>query len=85
MNSSQTPPEYARSRRVKPDKVLAWIASGELAAINVATKPDGRPRWIITIEAIAEFEQRRSSRPAPSCQQTKIVSGRVTYNKKPAA
>ena len=61
-----TPPAIARRYGVKPDKILAWIASGELAAINVAERPGGRPRWRISPEAIAAFERRRSSRPAAS-------------------
>ena len=35
---------------------FAWIASGELAARNLARKTTGRPRWKITLEALAAFE-----------------------------
>jgi len=58
-----TPPALARHYGVSPDKIVGWINSGELAAINVAAKPNGRPRWRITAEAVIEFEQRRSSKP----------------------
>lgn len=55
-----TPPQYAKSRGIKSDRVLAWIRSGELRAVNFG---DGvrRPRWKISPEAIAEFEQARTN------------------------
>ena len=60
-----TPPVYAKSRGVKNDKVLYWIKTGELAAINFARNPGGRPSWKIFPEAIADFERRRASKPPP--------------------
>ena len=62
---------YAERMGVSPDKVLAWIASGELFAINVATNPNGeRPRWRIPPEAVKEFEAgRRSIPPQPTSKQ----------------
>ncbi len=33
-----TPPEVAKAWGISPEKVLAWIRSGELRAVNVATK-----------------------------------------------
>ena len=59
-----TPPEIASRYRVNADKVLSWIRSGELAAIDVSTRPGGRPRWRITSEAIEDFERRRAAKPA---------------------
>ncbi len=56
-----TPPKYAEELGVNADKVLAWIRSGELCAIDVSAKRGGRPRWRITPEAITEFEARRSA------------------------
>lgn len=56
-----TPPEYAEARGVKPDKVLGWIRSGSLRAVNFAAKTSGRPRWRISPEAIREFEQVRTN------------------------
>jgi hypothetical protein len=58
-----SPPALAKRYGVKPDKVLTWIASRELEAINVAERSTGRPRWRISPEAIAAFERRRSSQP----------------------
>ncbi len=73
--STLTPPEYAKQRRINPDKVLHWIASGELRAINVATKLGGRPRWRISAEAIEAFELRRSAvAPAKATRRTRRTS-----------
>lgn len=58
-----TPPALARQYGVNSDKVLAWIESGELSAVNVASRVGGRPRWRISAEAIAEFEARRAAKP----------------------
>jgi excisionase family DNA binding protein len=46
--------------RVSPDKVRRWIDRGELAAVNTADDPCGRPQLRITPEAVAEFERRRA-------------------------
>jgi hypothetical protein len=56
-----SPPAYAKRLGVDPIKVLAWIKRGELRAINVATATTGRPRYRIPLDAICEFEQRRSA------------------------
>jgi len=57
-----TPPELARTWRVKPERVIAWIKSGELRAFDVSTQPGvGRPRYRIPQDAIIEFENRRSA------------------------
>ena len=61
-NEWHTPPEIAKLLRVKPAKVLAWIASGELRAVN--TGDAGRPRWRVSTSAWDEFLQGRSSIPA---------------------
>ena len=65
MRSKQklTPPEVAAAWGLSPDKVLRWIATGELHAINVATRATGRPRWLIDEADLAAFEARRSVRP----------------------
>ncbi len=60
-----TPPKYARELGVKPDKVIGWIRSGELRAIDVSLQPGiGRPRWRIPWDAIVAFENARTNRPA---------------------
>jgi transposase len=67
--------EVARRFRVGEDKVRSWIKSGELAALNTASALCGRPRFVVTPDALAAFERRRSAaapkparrrRPAPT-------------------
>jgi hypothetical protein len=60
-----TPPQLARRLRVSPDKVLTWIKSGELRAVNVATNPKGRPRFVIDPNDVEAFEARRSVHKKP--------------------
>lgn len=77
-----TPPEYASARGVKPDKVLGWIRSGSLRAVNFAAKTSGRPRWRISPEAIAEFELVRTNpgrAAVPQRQKRKPVKGLIEF------
>lgn len=62
---SLTPPQFAKRYGRAVEKVIRWIESGELVAINVATTTSGRPRYVITPEAIEEFEKRRRVKAAP--------------------
>jgi hypothetical protein len=55
----------ARRYRVGEDKVRGWIARGELRAINTAAALCGRPRWVVPVDALAEFERRRAGGPPP--------------------
>lgn len=65
MNSpTWTPRELARRYGVNCHKVLHWIRTGELAALNLATERTGRPRWRIPAQAIIDFENRRRTYPA---------------------
>lgn len=58
--------EVATNLHCKPDKVSGFIASGELSAINVATKGSKKPRWIIETEALEQFKRARTTRPQPT-------------------
>ena len=58
-----TPPEIAKVYHVAPDKVLTWIRSGELPAFNAATRPNGRPRYLINEADLKTFEARRAVVP----------------------
>ena len=63
MTKRYTPPELGRIWGVKPEKVVAFIRSGELRAFNIASQGSSRPRFLIAQEAIEEFERRRAARP----------------------
>lgn len=71
-----TPPILARRLGVDPGKILGWIRSGELAAVNLAAKANGRPRFAITQQALDAFLQRRSVLPI----QPRPIRGRVRRN-----
>jgi len=53
----------ARRYGVEPEKILHWIRSGELRAVNIATRPTGRPRFLIDEADVLVFEERRVARP----------------------
>ncbi len=55
-----TPPELAAEWGIDPAKVVGWIKSGELRAINVASNVRGRPRYLIDRADIAAFETART-------------------------
>jgi len=60
-----SPPALAAKWGVSPEKVIAWIRSGELRAIDAATTRGGRPRYLIDVDDISDFEQRREVQPPP--------------------
>jgi hypothetical protein len=61
-----TRPEVAKRWGVSVEKILAFIRSGELRAINGAFPGrNQRPRYLIDIADLADFERRRSTAPAP--------------------
>jgi len=65
-----TPPQIAERFGVSADKVLAWIHSGELRAVNVAEQLGGqRPRWRVSIADLLAFEERRAAVPPPARMQ----------------
>ena len=69
-----TPPELAARWGIDCHKVLQWIRSGELKAIDAATKLGGRPRFLIDESDIAAFELRRTvggSAPTPRRRRAK--------------
>lgn len=57
-----SPPQVARERNIRTSKVLAWIRSGELVAVNYATRRGGRPRWRVSRAALDSFDAARSCR-----------------------
>lgn len=58
-----TPPELAREFRVATKKVLGWIRTGELVAINLANRGCTRPRYVIPAESIEAFKAGRTVVP----------------------
>jgi hypothetical protein len=61
--------DVAKRLRVGPDKIRRWISLGELKGINTAASLCGKPRWVITPEALIEFEKKRTGGPPPEPQR----------------
>ena len=55
-----TPPQIASRWGVSVDKILTWIRTGELLAMNAATKVGGRPRYLVDVNELAKFEAKRT-------------------------
>ena len=59
-----TPPELAERWGVNPDKIIFFIRSGELRAIDASLLPgQGKPRYLIDEADIEAFELRRQVQP----------------------
>ena len=56
-----TPPAIASQWGIDVAKVLSWIRSGELPAIDASTKRGGRPRFLVDVSDLLIFEQSRAS------------------------
>jgi transposase len=61
--------DVAKRYRVGEDKVRTWIARGELKAVNTAAVLAGRPRWVVTRDALAAFERLRAGGPTTKQQR----------------
>ncbi len=59
-----TPPQVAEQFGIDAAKVLGWIHSGQLIAVDVSAKRGGRPRWRISQSALDSFLAGRQSTPA---------------------
>lgn len=65
MSSTLSVRDLCKRYSVSEHTVLGWITSGELRAINVGRKSGAKkPRWRITEQALAAFEQVRTPTPA---------------------
>lgn len=59
--------------------MIAFVRSGELRAINLATRQGGRPRYRISAEDVALFEARRSCSPKPTAPMRKRLRSVTQY------
>ena len=76
-----TPPQLARMWGVTAEKVVTFIKSGELAAIDASTRRNRRPRYLIDRSAIEDFERRRAVVPAsaPAPRRKRTTEGVTEY------
>lgn len=67
-----TPRELATSWGVGIGKILGWIRSGELRAIDASARRGARPRFLIDLADVAAFEAARSVQPPmPSARRNR--------------
>ena len=62
--TKMTPPELARRWGVSRDKIIFFILTGELRAIDASKRRGDRPRYLIDVEDIEAFEAARTVVPA---------------------
>jgi len=76
-------PRIAKQLGVKQQRVLSWIHSGELRAVDVSENGKrNRPRWRIARQALEEFLRERSNRkPTPPPRRRKGRGEIVEYFK----
>jgi hypothetical protein len=60
-----TPAELARALRVGRARIMSWIKTGELPAVNTAD-PGRRPRYVILPRQLAGFLASRRPSPPPA-------------------
>ncbi len=76
-----SPNQLSKQLGIRPQKVLGWIARGELQAVNLADHTGGRPRWKILPEALEAFLAGRQSLPAvaPARRRKRLVGIKEYY------
>ena len=77
---ASTPPVVAKLLAVDVHRVLAWIRSGALRAVNVGDGPL-RPRWRIMPDDLDAFLARRAAQPATKAtrRRRKVDPGVIEY------
>ena len=58
-------PETAKLLRINESKLIHWIRTGELTAIDLSQNRNQRPRWKVSREELDRFLRSRQSTPAP--------------------
>lgn len=74
------PPEIARRYGVNIRKVLAWIRTGELVALDLSSRTSSRPRYSVTPEALEAFEKSRRVVPDGGESTTQRLRRRARTN-----
>jgi hypothetical protein len=71
--------DLAARFRVSRDKVRRWIKCGVLPAIDTADARCGRPRYVVTSEALATFEHSRAAGDPKSAPRRNRRAAAVDY------
>jgi transposase len=72
------PPAIAKRYGVSNAKVIGWIRSGELAAINLASRGCTRPRYAVSPESLEQFERARQVVP-PAAVPRRVYKAPLNY------
>lgn len=75
-------PMVARQIGVADQKVLKWIKTGELRAVNLATSPHNRPRYSIDVDDLEAFERSRQVIPESGLTSTRRLRRRAASDVK---
>ena len=71
--------DVALRYRVGEDKVRGWIRRGELRAVNTQAARCARPRFVVTPDALYEFERRRAIGPTARPQRRRRRPEAIDY------
>jgi excisionase family DNA binding protein len=66
-----TPPQIAEILGVAHEKILQFIRTGELRAIDLSSKRGHRPRWHVSRDDLEDFLNRRAAKPLPPSRRRK--------------
>jgi hypothetical protein len=67
-----TPPAIAKALGIKPERVVSMIRSGEIQAVNLASRGSRRPRFRVSEESLQAFLAGRAvvpPTPSPTHRQ----------------
>lgn len=76
--TKRTPPQLAKEWGVSTKKVLDFIRTGELRAVNLAASNRNRPRYVIDVADIEAFERSRQVIPDGGESTTRKLRRRAT-------
>jgi len=60
-----SPRDLSERYGVAIEKIHGWIKTGQLTAVNIASRPDQRPRYRIRQSDLEAFEAARATTPPP--------------------
>ncbi len=79
MPNWHTPKSVAEMLGIDQGKVLAWIHTGQLIAVNVAESLTSRPRWRIADSEVDAFLNRRKTQPPQPVKRQRKSTGVIEF------
>ena len=71
-----SPPQVAERLGISSEKVIGWLLAGELKGSNLAARTNGRPRYRISEDDLADFLE---------CRSAEVATGSVRPSNRKAA